>query len=170
MGITSFTLSGLGVDAAVSGVRGTVPWPQERVKGKSRDFGPGAGKSRLSGRNHQFLSDEEAIAIGEGVFFQDRILRYAEAGRDARERVPFAHHIELLLTGCGNGRRACGGGDNRERWSRRQGWLRRVFAARCQKQSHRKGETGDRDRARLISRSQNAMRPPTSDPDSSGHV
>ena len=74
MGITSFTLSGLGVDAAASGVKGTVPRPQERVKGLSRDTGPRAGNSRLSGGNHEFLPDEEAIAIGEGVFFQDRIL------------------------------------------------------------------------------------------------
>ena len=74
MGITSFTLSGLGVDTAFSGVNETVPRPHEPVKVPSRDFGPGAPKSRLSGGNDQFLPDEEAIAIGEGVFFQDRIL------------------------------------------------------------------------------------------------
>jgi hypothetical protein len=170
MGITSFTLSGLGVDAAASGVHGTVPRPQEPVKATSRDFGPGAGKSRLSGGNHEFLSDEEAIAIGEGIHFQDRVLRNAEAGGDPGERVPFAHDIALLLTGCRNGRRTRGGSDNRERWGRRQGWLRRVFAARRQEQGRREGETGDRDRARLISRGQNARRPAASDPDSSGHA
>jgi hypothetical protein len=74
MGITSFTLSGLGVDAAASDVNGTVPRPPEVVKATSRNFGPGAGKLRLSGGNHQFLPDEEAIAIGEGIFFEDRIL------------------------------------------------------------------------------------------------
>ncbi len=119
MGITSFTLSGLGVDAAASGVSGTVPRPRERVKGTGQDLGPAVGKSRLRGRNHQFLPDEEAIAIREGVLFQDRILRYAEAGGDARERVPFAHDVALLLTRCGNRRRARGGGDNQERRSRR---------------------------------------------------
>ena len=82
MGITSFTLSGLGVDAAAGGVRETVPRPRERVKATRRDLGPGAGKSRLGGGNHQFLSDEEAIAIGEGVFLQDRILCHSEAGGD----------------------------------------------------------------------------------------
>jgi hypothetical protein len=82
MGITSFTLNGLGVDTAASGVNGTVPRPQERVKGTSQDHGPSAGNSRLSGRNHQFLPDEEPIAVGERVFFEDGILRYAEAGGD----------------------------------------------------------------------------------------
>ena len=82
MGITSFALSGLGVDAASSGVKGTVPRPPEWVKAPSRDFCAGAGRSRLSGGNHQFLSDEEAIAIGEGVFLQDRILCHSEAGGD----------------------------------------------------------------------------------------
>ena len=129
MGITSFTLSGLGVDAAASGVSGTVPRPREVVKGTSRDLGPGAGKSRLSGGNHQFLPDEEAIPIRKRVFFQDRILRYSEAGRDTRERVPLAHDVALLLARCGNRGRARGGGDNRERWRRRQGWRPRVFPA-----------------------------------------
>jgi hypothetical protein len=170
MGITSFTLSGLGVDAAASGVKGTVPRPQERVKATSRDFGPRVGKSWLSGGNYQFLPDKEAIAIGEGIFFQDRILRNAEAGGDPRERVHFAYDIALLLTGCGNGRRPRGGSDNWERWGRRQCWLRRVFAARRQEQSRRESETGDRDRARLTSRGQNARRPAASDPDSSGHA
>ena len=110
MGITSFTLSGLGVDAAVSGVSGTVPRPRERVKGTGQDLGPAMGRSRLRGRNHQFLPDEEAIAIREGVFFQDCILRYAEASGDARERVPFAHDVALLLTRCGNWWRTRGGG------------------------------------------------------------
>ena len=170
MGITSFTLSGLGVDAAASGVNGTVPRPHEPVKVPSRDFGPGVGISRLSGGNHEFLSDEKAIAIGERVFLQDRILGHAEAGGDSRERVTFAHDIALLLTGCGNRWRTGGSGDNRKRWGRRQGRLRRVFTARRQEQSRRQGETGDRDRARLNSRGQNARRPATSDSDSSGHV
>jgi hypothetical protein len=74
MGITSFTLSGLGVDAAVSGVNGTVPRPRERVKRMRWDLDSGAEKSRLRGGNQQLLPDKEAIAIGEGVFFQDRIL------------------------------------------------------------------------------------------------
>jgi hypothetical protein len=74
MGITSFTLSGLGVNAAASGVNGTVPRPQLRVKPMNQDFGPGVGKLRLGGGNYQFLPDKEAIAIGEGIFFQDRIL------------------------------------------------------------------------------------------------
>jgi hypothetical protein len=74
MGITSFTLSGLGVDAAASGVSGTVPRPWERVKGAWPHFGPGAGKSWLRRGDHQLLPNEEPITIGEGVFFQDRIL------------------------------------------------------------------------------------------------
>ena len=82
MGITSFTLSGLGVDAAARGVSGTVPRHQKWVKGTRQDFGPGPGASWLSRRNHQFLPDEEAIAVGERVFFEDGLLRYAEAGGD----------------------------------------------------------------------------------------
>ena len=82
MGITSFTLNGLGVDTAANGVNGTVPRPQEWVKRARQDLGPGAGTSWLSGWNHQFLSDEESIAVGERVFFEDCIFRYAEAGRD----------------------------------------------------------------------------------------
>ena len=74
MGITSFTLSGLGVDAAVSSVNGTVPRPLGTGQGKHWDLGPGAKESRLRGGNQQLLPNEEAIAIGEGVFFQDRIL------------------------------------------------------------------------------------------------
>ena len=82
MGITSFTLSGLGVDAAACGVSGTVPRPHERVKGAGRDLGPGVGKSWLSRRNHQFLPDEEAVAVRERVLFEDSLFRYAEAGSD----------------------------------------------------------------------------------------
>jgi hypothetical protein len=80
MGITSFTLNGLGVDAAASGVKGTVPRPQVRVKGTNQDVGPGVATSWLGGRNHQFLSDEQPIAVGERVLFEDRFLRNAEAG------------------------------------------------------------------------------------------
>src|SRR5215213_10102126 len=98
MGITSFTLNGLGVNAAASGVKGTVPRPQERVKGTSRDSSPGTDNSWLNRRNHQFLPDEEPIAIGERVFLEDRIFRDAEAGGDSGERVPFPYDVTLLLT------------------------------------------------------------------------
>jgi hypothetical protein len=74
MGITSFTLSGPGVDAAASGVKETVPRPLERVKSARQDLGPGADDSRLSGWNHQFLPNQESIAVGEWVFLEDRIL------------------------------------------------------------------------------------------------
>ena len=47
-----------------------------------QDLGPGAGDSRLGGRNHQFLPHQEAIAVGEWVFLEDGILRYAKAGGD----------------------------------------------------------------------------------------
>jgi hypothetical protein len=114
MGITSFTLSGLGVDAAVRGVRGTVPRPREGVKGTSQDFGPGPGNSWLNRRNHQFLPDEEAIAVGERVFFEDSLLRYAEAGGDRREGVSFSHDVTLLLPGSRDRRRTCGSGDDQE--------------------------------------------------------
>jgi len=40
-------------------------------------------ESRLRGGDYQLLPDEEAIAIGEGVLFEDRLLRDAEAGRDS---------------------------------------------------------------------------------------
>ena len=170
MGITSFTLNGLGVDAAASGVSGTVPRPRERVKGTGQDLGPAVGRSRLRGRNHQFLPDEEAIAIREGVFFQDCILRHAEASGDARERVPFAHDVALLLTRSWNRRRPRGSGDNRERWGRRQRWRPRIFPARCKEQDRRKCETGNPDRARLVSRGQNTKCPAARDADSSGHA
>jgi hypothetical protein len=114
MGITSFTLSGLGVDAAVSGVSGTVPRPPEWVKRTSQDLGPGAGNSWLSGRNHQFLPNQESIAVGERVFFEDCIFRHAEAGRDPRERVTFSYDVTLLLTGSWDRGWACGRDDNRE--------------------------------------------------------
>jgi hypothetical protein len=73
MGITSFTLSGLGVDTAASGVSGTVPRPQERVKGTRPDLGPDVCNLWLSGWNHKFLSDEESIAVRERVFCEDGI-------------------------------------------------------------------------------------------------
>ena len=63
MGITSFTLNGLGVDAAASGVKGTVPRPQDRVKGPSQDFGLDASSSWRGGWNHQFLPNQEPIAV-----------------------------------------------------------------------------------------------------------
>src|SRR5918998_5510662 len=106
MGITSFTLSGLGVDAAASGVKWNGTTTPGTGQGKYWDLGPGATESRLRGGNQQLLPNEEAIAIGERVLFQDRILRYAEAGSDSRERVPFTHDIALLLTRSGNRRRA----------------------------------------------------------------
>jgi hypothetical protein len=129
MGITSFTLNGLGVDAAVGGVNGTVPRPLERVKGTRQDLSPGASNSWLSRWNHQFLPDEEAIAIGERVFLEDRILCHAEAGGDPRERIPFPYYVALLLTRRRDRRRARSGGDNREGWGRRQRWLPCVFPA-----------------------------------------
>jgi hypothetical protein len=82
MGITSFTLNGLGVDTAASGVSGTVPRSHKRVKGTWQDPGPDGSNSWLCGWNHQFLSDEESISVGERVFFEDRIFRYAESRRD----------------------------------------------------------------------------------------
>jgi hypothetical protein len=63
MGITSFTLNGLGVDTAANGVNGTVPRPKEPVKGTSQDLGPGAGNSWRGGWNHQFLPNQEPIAV-----------------------------------------------------------------------------------------------------------
>src|SRR5688572_22893372 len=170
MGITSFTLSGLGVDAAASGVSGTVPRLQERVKAPGRDLGPGAGNSRLSGGNHQLLPDKETISVGKGVFFENRILRYAEAGGDPGECVPFAHDVALLLTRRGDRWRARGGGDNRERWSRRQVRLHRVVLTRRQEQDRRDRETGDPDRAWLVTRGQKVRRPVARDANSSGHV
>ena len=170
MGITSFTLSGLGVDAAVSGVSGTVPRPPERVKRTSQDLGPGAGNSWLSGRNHQFLPNQESIAVGERVFFEDRIFRYAEAGSDPRKRVPFAHDIPLLLTRSRDWRRARGRGDYRESRGRLQRRLLGVVLTRCREQSRRDRETGGSYGARLVVRGQNARRPVARDADSSGHL
>jgi len=170
MGITSFTLNGLGVDAAASGVSGTVPRPRERVKATAWDFSPGAEESRLRGRNQQLLTHEEAIAIGKGIFFQDRLLRYAEAGGDPRERVPFTHDVALPLTRSGNRWRARGGRNNHQRRSRWQGWRHRFFPAGSQQQGRGECQTGDPDRARLISRGQNARRPVARGLDSSGHV
>ena len=82
MGITSFTLNGLGVDTAANGVNGTVPRPQEPVKGTSQDLSPGADNSWFGRGNNQLLPNQEAIAVGERVLFEDRILRNAEAGSD----------------------------------------------------------------------------------------
>src|SRR4051794_14246855 len=114
MGITSFTLNGLGVDAAAGGVSGTVPRPRERVKGVRAKLSPGAANSWLSRRYDQLLSDEETITVGERVFFEDRVLRDAEAGGDARERVPFPYDVALLLARSRDGRRTRGGGDDRK--------------------------------------------------------
>jgi hypothetical protein len=114
MGITSFTLNGLGVDTAASGISGTVPRSQKRVKGTRQDVGPAGSNSWLSGWNHQFLSDEKAIAVGERDFCEECIFRYAEAGRDPRERVTFSYDVTLLLTGSWNRWWACGRDDNRE--------------------------------------------------------
>ena len=152
MGITSFTLSGLGVDAAVSGVSGTVPRPQERVKGTSQDFGPGSGSSWLSRRNHQFLPDEEAIAVGERVFFKDGLLRYTEPGGDRREGVPFPHDVALPLTGSRDRRRTRGSGNDREGRGRFQCWLAGVLLTRCQQQCRHERETGALDHVRLVVR------------------
>src|SRR5215204_1557728 len=170
MGITSFTLSGLGVNAAASGVSGTVPRPRKRVKGATWDPDTGPARSWLRRRNHQLLPDEETIAIGERVFFQDRIFRHAEAGGDPGERVSFAYDVALLLTRGRNRRRARGGGDDREWGRRRQGRRRHVFSARRQDQGHRERETSDPDRARLIWQVQIVRRPVASDLDSSGHA
>src|SRR5215212_8004674 len=112
MGITSFTLNGLGVDAAANGVNGTVPRPQEPVKGPSQDFGPGAGSSWRGWWNHQFLPNQEAITVGERVFFEDRIFRNAEAGGNTRKRVAFPYDVTLLLTRSGDRRGTRGRGDN----------------------------------------------------------
>src|SRR5215210_2933606 len=115
MGITSFTLNGLGVDAAVSGDSGTVPRPRNGVKGTSRGLGPRAGNSRLGGWDYQLLPNEETITVGERVFFEDRILRYPEAGSNSREGVPFAYNVTLLLTRSRDRRRSHCSGHHRER-------------------------------------------------------
>ena len=113
MGITSFTLNGLGVDAAANGVNGTVPRRQEPVKGTSQDLSPDTDNSWFGRRNHQFLPNQEAIAVGERVFFEDRIFRNAEAGGNTRKRVAFPYDVTLLLTRSRDRWRASGCGDNR---------------------------------------------------------
>jgi hypothetical protein len=82
MGITSFTLIGLGVDAAYCGVEGTVPCPRNGVK---RHFSCFRGRlaSRLGRRDNEFLPDKKLVAVRERVFFEDCGLRYAETGGDA---------------------------------------------------------------------------------------
>ena len=170
MGITSFTLSGLGVDAAASDVRGTVPRPQKWVKRARQDLGPGAGNSWLSGRNHQFLPNQEPIAVRERVFFEDRIFRYAEAGSDSRKRVPFAHHVTLLLTRSRDRRWTRGRGDNREGRGRLQRRLSGVVLTRCHEQGRHERETGGSYGAPVVARGQNARRPVARDADSSGHL
>jgi hypothetical protein len=170
MGITSFTLSGLAVDAAASGVKGTVPRPHEPVKSARKDLGPDAGTSWLSRRNHQFLPNQQSIGVGERVFFEDRFLRYAEAGGDPRERVSLPYDIPLLLAGSRDRRRARGRGDNRESRGRLQRRLLGVVLTRCCEQSRRDRETGGSYGARLVVRGQNARRPVARDADSSGHL
>src|SRR5918998_4535839 len=142
MGITSFTLNGLGVDAAPRDVSGTVPRPRKGVKGTSQDFGPSPGNLWLSWRNDEFLPDEEAIAVGERVFFEDGLLRYTEPGGDRREGVPFPDDVPLLLTGSRDRRRTRGRGDDRQGRSRVQCGLAGIFLARSQQQGRHQTETG----------------------------
>jgi hypothetical protein len=135
----------------------------------TQDLGPGAGDSWLGGRNYQFLPNQESIAVGEGVFLEDRIFRHAEAGRDPRKRVPFSYDITLLLTKGRDRWRARGGGHNREGRGRLQRWLPAVLLTRCHQQGRRERETGGSQRAGVV-RDQNARRPVARDADSSGHL
>ena len=170
MGITSFTLNGLGVDTAANGVNGTVPRPQEPVKGTSQDLSPGADNSWFGRRNHQFLPNQEAIAVGERVLFEDRILRNAEAGGDPRKRVAFPYDVTLLLTRSRDRWRARGGGNNQEGRGRLQRRLPGVLLTRRHQQGRGERQTSRSHHAQMVARGQNARRPAARDADSSGHL
>ena len=82
MGITSFTLSGLGAVTAV--VRCRVKRTMPPHVGQYT-IGPGhrGEGSWLSWRDNQLLPDEELIAVGQRIQFENRVLRDAESRGNA---------------------------------------------------------------------------------------